>query len=797
MSYIMPVTGSGPNQTVTVSDHEDAINAAISEAVGDEASDRSAQIAALAEQLAELPDSIDLPSFRKVAVDHLVHRPGDAPEHFGLQGGVVVTNADGKAVRLDDSRTITASPRVALEPGRRFEARFSYRRASAIPDPANDAVACGIIWYSAAGAEIGSTMVNTDVTLTVASGRREVSVIAARTAEPGITVIAPGAARYAAAFVRVFGTDHTTDVEICSLERLPGNLLPGPVGPVGPRGPVGLTGTRGPRGFDGEKGDPGNYLGLGLIGASDDIADRPVSAANGDAWGLVGDGTVRIYIYSGGAWFDAGPITSPESFPVANTIYVQEFGSNANSGSSWGNAVLSIERALELADLRGEPTLIEWGPGVYDTQGHLDMPDDTVIRAAHRSVFVRPSDGFEEQNVFRMGSGCFIEGPMFEGWRLDSLINPTEGFAVSFRPGAVIRRVPYAHKIAIRTLPTWGLVPPPLDRANGNPFVGRGGGVALADGLVCSQYSTFANIMTWGATPVSPNGIGYCAKNGGLINAVNAVSMWAHKHFLAKSGGQMILSGCSTQFGDFTMHADGYREIVRPGAIATVLSVLADDADLIEANSAAIIDAMWAALVADDYTTGWTSSDETYTRSDAALFLRALRWVLEAANQKPVQDFASGLFNTIGETVFSPDKLAAFVFSFVHMRDSINALVSAPAQTIVTAAVDALNTTLAAPVKVREVSRITAIGHTWTGTMAGVALTKIPPAVPTASIQDSILETNEGTVVATGQDDYGNALLARGPNGSLEVDAVMGLSGALFEDAVRQKAIEAAIIGSF
>jgi len=87
-------------------------------------------------------------------------------------------------------------------------------------------------------------------------------------------------------------------------------------------------------------------------------------------------------------------------------------------------------------------------------------------------------------------------------------------------------------------------------------------------------------------------------------------------------------------------------------------------------------------------------------------------------------DFAKGLFNTVGARVFAADKLAAFTFSFDHMRAGINALagVNATSQTIVTTLVTALNATLTTPVTRKEPSKITAIGHTWTAVMAGVAL---------------------------------------------------------------------------
>ena len=483
--------------------------------------------------------------------------------------------------------------------------------------------------------------------------------------------------------------------------------------------------------------------------------------------------------------------------PIENAIFVQKNGDDTNDGEGWDTAFLTIEKALEEAATRnGVVTLIDIGPGTYITQGNLDMPDNTLIRAAHRSVIIRPATGFEERNVFRMGSGCFIEGPVFEGWRLDSLENPTVGFAVSFRPGAVITRAPYVHKIVVRTNPTWDTVAPPLDRDNGNPLVGIGAGVVLADGLVCSPYSIYPNIMTWGATPVSHNGIGYVAKNGALINAVNAVSIWAHKHFLALAGGQIILSSCSTQFGDFTMVSSGTRLIIAPEEVTIPLTIQTTAATAIDTNRETIIDDMWDALVANNYTVGWDSEDEEFTRRDANTFLQSMIWVLQTGNEKPMLDFAKGFFDTQGNEVFSSDKLNAFIFSFEYMRDDIIALadVNNAADAIVTALVDALVSTLSDPVKVSEPSVITAIGHTWTAIMAGVALTKIPPARNFATIEESILELNNGIVIASGQDDQGSALFI----GGMKIDADTGeLTGPPFEQSVNRIATRTAIARSF
>lgn len=483
--------------------------------------------------------------------------------------------------------------------------------------------------------------------------------------------------------------------------------------------------------------------------------------------------------------------------PIENVIFVQKAGLDTNDGNSWDSAYATFEKALEKAATRnGAITLIDVGPGTYITRGHLDMPDNTLIRCVHRSVFIRPEAGYEERNVFRMGSGCFIEGPEFEGWRIDDLDNPTEGFAASFRPGAVITRAPYVHKIGMRSIPTWTTVAPPLDRANGNPLVGKGGGVVLADGLVCSPYSVYPNIMTWGATPVSQNGIGYVAKNGGLVNAVNAISIWAHKHFYAIDGGQIILSSCATQFGDYTLVSKGVRRIVVPNKSGTQLTIKTAAAASVAAEKINIGNSLWADLVSKNSVIGWTSTDEQYTKTDTANLVQCISWVLQTADEKPMIDFTKGLFDTQGNSVIDTAKLPIFIYSFGYIRDQIVLLnnMDASAIGIVEDLISTLIANILNPTRVSLPSTITAISHTWTAIMAGVALTKIPPAQNFNSIQESILELDQGIVIASGQDDQGSALFI----GGMEINADTGeLSGPPFEQSVNRIATRTSIARSF
>lgn len=388
---------------------------------------------------------------------------------------------------------------------------------------------------------------------------------------------------------------------------------------------------------------PGNAPNLSQV----DMGEIAINTADG-----------KLYLRQSQQYVDDNELITEETIveftstvAVKHTLYIQKNGNDRNDGTTWSAAFSSFEKALEVATERNELTLIDVGPGIYYTTGHLDVPDNCVVKATHRTVKIRPVPGYEERNVFRLGSGCFIEGFVFEDWRLDDLDDPSEGFAACFRPGALITRVPYVHKVVVRTTPYWTSIAPPLDIKNSNPLVGRGAGVILADAAVLDPDSIFPNIMAWGATPVTHNGIGYCAKNGGLINAINAISVWSHKHFYALGGGQIVLSACSTQFGDFTMVATGSRQLISPTEASVALTAQVTASNQVNINKTTIIDNMWNELVSQNF----VSADlESITKRDAGLFLQSISWTLRSANEKPVLDFAKGLFNTLGERTFQP-----------------------------------------------------------------------------------------------------------------------------------------------
>lgn len=156
----------------------------------------------------------------------LEHRPGDTPQLYDIDGGLVTQNANGKVVRLNSSQQVTAVAPVPIEAEERYAFRAVFRRATNSPDPSDDAIACGIDWLAADKTALSTTTIETILNFTNAEGRREVRTSVVAEADGPSSVVAPIGARYAVPWVRTFGINHATDVEVCSLERLSFVSLP-------------------------------------------------------------------------------------------------------------------------------------------------------------------------------------------------------------------------------------------------------------------------------------------------------------------------------------------------------------------------------------------------------------------------------------------------------------------------------------------------------------------------------------------------------------------------------------------
>jgi hypothetical protein len=346
----------------------------------------------------------------------------------------------------------------------------------------------------------------------------------------------------------------------------------------------------------------------------------------------------------------------------ATKIYVDPNGDDGNG--SYNSPFNTIENAVIAAQQSEIPVAISLLPGEYTTDGNLALPDNCSIVSTNGqySTTFTMKQGSETNNCILVGSGCYVQGISFKGLRVDNFDNPTTGFAIAFRPGALIVRSPYIRDISQISNYARQNIAAPLNPRNSlgglddlggtdfpNPLVGRGGGVLLADRAVLNQNSIFPYMLAFGATPRSPNGIGYVAKNGAGINGISSLTIFQRCAFYALNGGQITLNNSGTQFGDISMRAKGSIPVTEPYETNPNLLLPAPaTANLIDANQTTIIDDMWNYLVNSGY-----AVNETFTRRDAANLLQSISYDVRTGNQTSTRNFVAGLFDYKADHVFS------------------------------------------------------------------------------------------------------------------------------------------------
>lgn len=504
--------------------------------------------------------------------------------------------------------------------------------------------------------------------------------------------------------------------------------------------------------------------------------------------------------------------------PQPKAFFVSSEGQNVNTGRSPTSSLESIEEALDRIQEEDDP--YNWTVVILDnlgpTSGEIDVPDFTTImgRNFQRRTIIRPATGQQSRNVFRCGNGAHLVNLKFSGWQVDDFSNPTKGFAMTFRPGAIILPggVPYGQNCVVTSALTEVPTPLPMNAPLGNPAQPKGGGCVLADASVLSAYSVFPNIMTWGFTPSSHNGLGYVAKNRGFVNAVNAIGIGQHRHFMCQDGGQLVVSGCSSQFGDYSFWSEGSTQQIAPLKVSpSVIVSQANAATLINGIRTALVNGMWPFLVENYGAGSWPSGLEALTRKDTGLFLDAISASLVHGFERPMLNFAEGMFTFTGVCVYGYAYHAAFKASWDRLAQQLTTQLplTSGASAYVNALVARLKATMdnywfevgagPAPVPVEPVKRklrslITAIGHQWTAPMAGVEFYRVPPARAARRIQRSIRQVNGGRVRFSGQDDAGNAVFV----GGLTIDARSGqLSGPPFDSALRGRLTRGVISRSY
>jgi hypothetical protein len=421
--------------------------------------------------------------------------------------------------------------------------------------------------------------------------------------------------------------------------------------------------------------------------------------------------------------------------------------------------------------------------------------------------------GAENNNCVLVGSACYVQGFSFDNLEVDNFDEPTGGFAIAFRPGATIKRSPYIRDCSQISNYRRESIAAPLNPINslggqedlgGNDFpnalVGRGGGMLLADRSILNQNSIFPYMLAFGATPRSPNGMGYVAKDGAGINGISSMSIFQRCSFYALRGGQITLNNSGTQFGDISMRANGTTTFVLPSetnAAKVVSTNLADSLDD-PSNAASIIDNMWDSLVAAGY-----NVNEIFTRRDAGNWLKSVSNDFRVGRDISTRIFVAGLFDYKGDYVFDPSAnagsdtlLQAFLDSFDFMRTYIQAnFVTTGNESIMLNGLvdDVTKGTLSSPTTRTFGSLIESISHQFNLAGAGVNKNALPLNFrrlgKAVSASGSVVQQNGGRVRWSGADEINNQFFAKG----LRINGRNGkIEGRPFTSSVRRLARRAA-----
>jgi hypothetical protein len=566
---------------------------------------------------------------------------------------------------------------------------------------------------------------------------------------------------------------------------------------------TGNTGERGPQGLEGA---PGFNVYLDVKGYAATELALPASANVGDGYVVGPAHSSSVYIWANNQWNQASDFTTPEHAPVANIIYVTKDGDDLRTGRSLLTSVLTISRGLQIArdfrvDYPTTPILVSVYPGIYVENGELEIPDQcgVVSTGGQYICEVHAAVGYEETNMFLVGSGSYVQGFGFRNQRVDSFENPTKGFAVAFRPGALIRRSPYIRDISqVSNYYSETVAPPLASLANPpNPDVGRGGGTLLADRAVLDKDSIFPYMLGFAATPRSPNGLGYVAKNGAGINGISSITIFQRCAFYALNGGQITLNNSGTQFGDISMRAKGSMQVVEPHT-STVTMIENDTfAASLQTNKATIAAALWAQLVSEGYTAPWPSTFEALTIRDAQNAVQAVSNCFKVGSQQNIRSYTAGFFDYQGNYAFNAANTQLFN-GFIRSFEILELLMdpyitSSPGKTMLTGLIGIVKTTLNTPQKIAFGSLIESVAHQFNLAGAGVNKNALPlnfrRTGQPLSASGSVLEEDGGRVRWSGSDELNNVFFP----GGLRVNGVTGrLEGRPFTSAVRRYARRAA-----
>jgi len=317
--------------------------------------------------------------------------------------------------------------------------------------------------------------------------------------------------------------------------------------------------------------------------------DYPV----GKTW-LQNDSNLTLSVWNGTGWntvSQGGGFTS-----LSKVAYVD--ATNGNDSAD-GHRISTPKRTIRAAvqqinaetDAVGNGSVVVVAPGVYAETFPIDIEknDVSIVGTSLRNCIVHPAipaadqagydvdvpEANELTTMFRVNSGSYFQnltlmGMKGAGVRGGNAIDtdatfglPTnQGWNFAFFPGATIRKSPYIQNctnFSDSQINNVDFTPhvPGAGAAGDITSDGFAGGGILVDGSVVDAASPLRSMVADSYTHTALNGPGILVVNNGYVQVTSSYAFFNHYHLKCLNGGQANLAASTTDFGRYSLIADG------------------------------------------------------------------------------------------------------------------------------------------------------------------------------------------------------------------------------------------------
>ena len=300
----------------------------------------------------------------------------------------------------------------------------------------------------------------------------------------------------------------------------------------------------------------------------------------GKTW-LQNDADKTLSIWDGDSWegiSSGGTFTSQ-----SRVIYVDPVnGNDDNDGHRISRPKATIKDAIadiNADDTFGDGSVVVVAPGVYQEVAPIQIQrrDVSIVGTSLRSCIVHPTQATETNNLFEVNSGTYLQNLTFTGVKASGTrgesgslyedstygLPATQGWNVAFFAGATIVKSPYIQNCT-------NFSDSEIDNTDLNFFAGTedkgragdedsamtGGGI-LVDGSVPAATSPLRSMVCDSYTHVGLDGPGILVTNNGYVQATSSYAFFNHFHIACINGGQANLAASTTDFGNYSLIADG------------------------------------------------------------------------------------------------------------------------------------------------------------------------------------------------------------------------------------------------